>query len=461
MKQLNLVTALVSFLAFFFSGALPSFAQENFSQGWKAGVARVVITPEEPVWMAGYGGRDRPAEGTIHDLWAKALVMQDQKGKKVLLLTTDLESFPKYTSDRIRNRIGAEYGLTRAQIILNSSHTHSGPVIQGMYNIYTEDPSELEKIRSYSALLEDKIIALVGEAIQSLRPALLYAMNGVTRFQVNRRNNNEAALSAQIEINGPNDYAVPVLKVADEKGNLLAVAFGYACHNTTLSGYQWCGDYAGFAQIELEKLYPGLTAMFFQGAGADQNPLPRRTVALAGQYGRTLAAAVDRVLKEEMKQLSPVVNAVYSEIELELEDPMSKSDLVKMAEKSKGYQKRWADDLIRNMEKGEPVMSSYPYPVQIWKLGELPVISMGGELVVEYAIEFKKRFGQDIFVMGYSNDVMAYIPSSGILKEGGYEGFSSQIAFGLPAAWKENIEGKIINEIERLALQVSLQYINK
>jgi hypothetical protein len=461
MKQLNLVTALVSFLAFFFTGALPSLSQENFSPGWKAGIARVVITPEEPMWMAGYGGRDRPAEGTIHDLWAKALVMQDQKGKKVLLLTTDLESFPKYASDRIRNRIGAVYGLTRAQIILNSSHTHSGPVIHGMYNIYTEDPSELEKIRKYSAQLEDKLIALVGEAIKSLRPALLYARNGVTRFQVNRRNNNEAAISSQNDLNGPNDYAVPVLKVADEKGNLMAVAFGYACHNTTLGGYEWCGDYAGFAQIELEKLNPGVTAMFFQGAGADQNPLPRRTVALARQYGRTLASAVDRVLNEEMQQLSPVVNTVYSEINLELEDPMSKEDLVKMAGKSKGYQKRWAEDLIRNMEKGEPIMSTYPYPVQIWKLGELPVISMGGELVVEYAIEFKKRFGQDIFVIGYSNDVMAYIPSSGILKEGGYEGFSSQIAFGLPAAWKDNIEGVIINEVERLALKAGLRFIDK
>ncbi len=301
--------------------------QELSSQGWKAGVARVIITPEEPMWMAGYGARNHPAEGTIQDLWAKALVLEDLKGKKALLLTTDLESFPKYMSDRIRNRIGATFGLTRAQIILNSSHTHSGPVLLGMYNIYTEDPAEIEKIRNYSVKLEDKLITLVGEAIRSLVPVQVYTQNGITRFQVNRRNNNETSLTAQTVLKGPNDYSVPVIKVTNEAGDLIAVAFGYACHNTTLSGYQWCGDYAGFAQIELEKMHPGVTAMFFQGAGADQNPLPRGSVFLAQQYGRTLAAAADRVLNEEMRKLSPVLTTIYSEIELELENPPGKEEL--------------------------------------------------------------------------------------------------------------------------------------
>jgi neutral ceramidase len=438
-----------------------SRGQVSEQQGWKAGVARAVITPGELMWMAGYGARNHPAEGIIHDLWAKALVLEDPQGKKALLITTDLESFPRYMSDRIRNKIGAVYGLTRSQIILNSSHTHSGPVLQGMYNIYTEDPGELEKIRKYSGVLLEKIIKITGEAINSLAPAKLYSQNGVTRFQVNRRNNNEATLSKQTEIKGPGDYAVPVLKVTDSSGNIIAVAFGYACHNTTLSGYQWCGDYAGFAQIEVEKLHPGTTAMFFQGAGADQNPLPRRSVFLAQQYGRTLAAAVERVLSEEMKQLSPVLATAYSEIDLKLADPMREEELVKIAAKSTGYQKRWAEDLIHSMEKGETIISSYPYPVQVWKLGEQPVISMGGELVVEYAIEFKKEFGQDIFVMGYCNDVMAYIPSEKILREGGYEGASSQIAFGLPAAWKENIESAIVGEVERLAGQAGITKTGK
>ena len=70
-----------------------------------------------------------------------------------------------------------------------------------------------------------------------------------------------------------------------------------------MGNYKWSGDYAGFAQIELEKLYPGSVALFYQGAGADQNPLPRRTPELAIQYGKELAVAVERVISENLNYL--------------------------------------------------------------------------------------------------------------------------------------------------------------
>src|SRR5699024_8591253 len=108
----------------------------------------------------------------------------------------------------------------------------------------------------YTRSFSDKVIHLVEEAFHRLEPVTLYSGNGVARFQVNRRNNKEATLSLQTHLIGPNDYAVPVIKVIDRTGNLMAIAFGYACHNTTLSGYKWSGDYAGFAQISLEKRFP-------------------------------------------------------------------------------------------------------------------------------------------------------------------------------------------------------------
>ena len=46
---------------------------------WKAGVARAVITPEKPVWLAGYGSK-RPPDGKLHDLWMKALALEDGDG---------------------------------------------------------------------------------------------------------------------------------------------------------------------------------------------------------------------------------------------------------------------------------------------------------------------------------------------------------------------------------------------
>ncbi|WP_317170108.1 neutral/alkaline non-lysosomal ceramidase N-terminal domain-containing protein [Rhodocytophaga rosea] len=105
--------------------------------GWKAGVARVVITPQQSMWMAGYANRDHSSEGTLHELWAKALVLEDAGGKRAVLVTADLLGIPKELSHHIRNQLESKYQLSRAQVILNSSHTHSGPVLQGaLLDIY-------------------------------------------------------------------------------------------------------------------------------------------------------------------------------------------------------------------------------------------------------------------------------------------------------------------------------------
>ena len=88
---------------------------------------------------------------------------------------------------------------------------------------------------------------------------------------------------------------------------------------------------------------------------------------------------------------------------------------------------------------------------------EQPIITFKeGETVVGYAVELKKIFGQQLFVMGYSNDVMAYIPTATILREGGYEGASSQMVYGLPSTWASNIEIDILHECIRLAGQVGV-----
>ena len=456
MKKIILLSVISSFFILTFLYAVGSNDLQGSNTGWKAGVARVVITPEQSMCMAGYGGR-RSSEGTIHDLWAKALVLEDANGEQVVLVTTDLLGFPKNMSDRIRDRLEVKFNLSRAQIILSSSHTHTGPVLRGaLYDIYPLDSKQLKKIEQYSGKLTDKIVKLVGEALNSMQSVQVYAQNGITRFQVNRRNNNERTLNTQTELKGPNDYAVPVIKVVNDAGDLIAVAFGYACHATVLSINKWSGDYPGFAQLELEKSHPGVTALFFQGAGADQNPLPRRTVSLAQQYGRELAAAVERVLNEDMRKLPSTLSTAYSEIELELTTPPTKEELLKMAEEFSGTQKRWALRLIEKIERGESLRTSYPYPVQVWNLGNQPLVILGGELLIDYTIRLKRIFGEDIFVLGYSNDVMAYVPSVRILREGGYEGASSQRVYGLASTWKANIESLIIQEVLKLAKEVDI-----
>ena len=70
---------------------------------WKAGTARVAITPKEPMWMAGYAARTKPSEGAVHDLWAKALALEDPAGHRVLLITLDVCGIDRDLSNRVRD----------------------------------------------------------------------------------------------------------------------------------------------------------------------------------------------------------------------------------------------------------------------------------------------------------------------------------------------------------------------
>jgi hypothetical protein len=76
--------------------------------------------------------------------------------------------------------------------------------------------------------------------------------------------------------------------------------------------------------------------------------------------------------------------------------------------------------------------------------------------VVDYSIRLKKELaGRPLWITGYANDVMAYIPSARVLKEGGYEADSSMIYYGMPTRWAPVIEEKIVGKVHDLVKEVS------
>src|SRR5262245_16903794 len=109
-------------------GVSPHALASVSPQGWKAGTARVNITPTAPMWMSGYPS-DHPAEGKLQDLWAKALVVEDAKGQRAVLITMDVIGIDRPTSQRICEQLVARHGFERRQIALCASHTHCGPAV--------------------------------------------------------------------------------------------------------------------------------------------------------------------------------------------------------------------------------------------------------------------------------------------------------------------------------------------
>lgn len=452
MKQI--ITTLIIFTAsllIFKTG----MTAKNDNETWKAGVAIAMVTPDKPMNMGGFGFRNKPSEGHRTELFVRALVLEDAKGHQAIIVSFDLNGIFEPFSDQLRERLNKKYHLSRSQIILNVSHTHSGPA---PYTPRTDSTTVLGKrAKEYTEQLANHVIEIVGTALKTLQPVKIYAGNGVTRFQINRRNNIEYKLHLQSQYHGPNVYDVPVLKIVKESGEPLGILFSYACHASVLRDYIISGDYVSYAETELKDLYPGATSFFMQGAGGNQVGYPRSTVAAAKQHGKSLAAAVERVMSEEMRELQPDLATSYAEVNLEsAKSPATKEDLQKIISDSLNTPKYVigkAKANLAKLNKGEIFPSTYPYPLQVWKIGDQSVITMGGEPVVEYAFKLKQIFGQNTFVFGYSNDVMAYISTPLILNEGGYEGSSTPFS-GSP--WAINIESMIINEILKLAEQVDL-----
>lgn len=418
---------------------------------WKAGVAVRVITPEAPMWMAGYAGRKGPAEGKEHELFVKALALEDPTGRRAVLVTSDLIGIPRSLAVRVRADAKKALKLDDGQLMLTSSHTHCGPVVaDNLIDMYPMPPEEMKKVGPYTDRLARLMGEAIAEAVGRLKPAKLSADVGKAGFAVNRREVTPKGIINGRNPEGPVDHAVPVLRVTGADGKLMAVAFGYACHNTTLPYMKWCGDYAGFAQLELEAKYPGAVALFWAGCGADANPLPRGTVERAQGYGKQLADAVSEVLRSPMEDLSGGLSTRYREIALPY-DALPTKEQVAADLASKELARRKRAERLAVALKGDGIEAEYRhYPVQVWKVGTVTWVALGGEVVVDYSLRLKKELGSRLWVAAYANDVMAYVGSRRVLKEGGYEADSSVVYYGLPARWSPAVEDKIVEAVRGL-----------
>ena len=423
--------------------------------GWKAGAASAPITPDDFLWMAGYGGRTSPAQRKRTELFAKALALEDAEGNLGVIITLDLVGIDREFSTLVTDKLKESYGLSRPQIAICTSHTHSGPVVGrnlGPLHYYALDSDQQKKIDDYAGFLLAKINTVTGYAIAALAPARIQAGSGKCTFAVNRRENAENDVPSLREkglLKGPSDHDVPVLSVRGEDGDLRAVIFGYACHATVLNGPEWNGDYPGYAQAALEKNFPGAIAFFWAGCGGDQNPVPRRDLTLAEHYGNELAARVGDVLRATMPELSPELVTDYREIAAPLDTLPTLPQLKENATSHNRFEVARAKFLLRELEKKGALYGSYPYPIGVWQLGKtIDFVFLGGEVVIDFAVRLKKeRRGTSTWVAGYANDVMAYIPSRRVLDEGGYEGGESHVYYGLPSLWAPTIEEDIIEAV--------------
>jgi hypothetical protein len=423
---------------------------------WKVGLAQVKITPEQPVFLSGYASRNKPFEKVEADLYAKALVLEDSTGHKAVIVTSDLIGFPASIAEPICKRIREKLGFKREQILINSSHTHTGPALS--LNPAPHDnmtAADAQRTVEYTKGLQDKIVEVVVRAAAKLEPANLSAGVGVVHFVMNRREFTPTGVILGNNFRGLADRSVPVLRIDTPDGKLRAVLFGTACHGTTLGpqNYEVCGDFAGFAQVYVQEKHPSAAALYILGCAGDANPYPRGTMAMSRDHGAELGKEVCRILETKLRPVKGPLKVAFDKAALPLHATPPKDELEKQA-KEKGLKGSIAQQMLAALNRGEKLPTHYSAPLAVWQFGDdLTLVGLSGEVVVDYVALLEKALGPNkLWIAAYCNDVYGYLPSAKVLSEGGYETrglYSGGIGFFDPKA-----QDVVVEKVKELAKKV-------
>jgi hypothetical protein len=441
------------FLACMLAALLPA---PLAAAGWQAGFAAVKITPDGPVAMAGYASRNKPSEGVAADLYAKALALVDGNGERAVWITTDLIGLRGVVAEDILSRVMERTGLKRHQLLVNSSHTHTGPAIADSdQSAYSIAPEAAGRTRDYRRILQDRIVSAVEQALARVEPVELSYGSGVVPFVMNRREStSDRGIILGVNPRGAADRTMPLLRIASPDGTPRVVEFGAAVHNTTLTGdeYRITGDYAGFAQDYVQQQMPGVQAMFVQGFAGDANPHPRGSLELARQHGETLGREVMRVLGTKLKPVRGPLNLQFDHVDIPLANDLSRADIEKMTERGSPSWKSWtAARMLDVLDRGGTLPSHYRAPIAVWQFGrDLTLVALSGEVVVDYAHLIETAIGpMQLWLSAYNNDVFGYLPSARVLAEGGYE--TRGVIHGGPGFFSPKAQDVVVSKVRELA----------
>lgn len=417
---------------------------------WGLGTATRIITPEQSMWMAGYGARSEPSKGVATDLHAKAVAIEDDLGNVVVIVSVEVLGITPDLREDVLEACESEYGLDPDGILLNTTHTHNGPEYRtDDYGILGFDEEITQRSREYRDRLEREMVDVVGEALDDRSPAALRYHHTQCGIAMNRRRPDADRFYFKPYPDGAVDHDVPVL-VATSGGDVTAILFGYACHPTSLPIMnEFHGDWAGLAMKHLEDTYPDATALFIQGCGGDIKAYPQRDVEFTEVHGRTLATAVQAAIEARGKTVHGPLRKVTTEITLEFEDPPERDELeARVADGDDRHAQRLLDELDREGE----IRTEFPYPEQAIGFGDdLTLIGLAGEVLVDYSLTIKDSLEGDVWVAGYSNEAYLYIPARRHLYEGGYEAGWVSLYWDYPSPPRPSIEERVTETALSLA----------
>ncbi|MFN9714077.1 MAG: neutral/alkaline non-lysosomal ceramidase N-terminal domain-containing protein [Planctomycetota bacterium] len=440
---------------------------------WRAGVAKTDITPETPVRLSGYASRNKPFTSIADRLYARALVLEPTtaaegpspaESQPLVIVSIDAIGISSVMTEQILAEVLPKLNIPRSRIVLCTTHAHTAPHLDATIpNLFASplEGKERDDMLQYTDRLRREIVSVILKASENRRSASVEYGLGHADFAINRRQlKDKKWTNIGVVEEGPVDRSVRVLRVADEQGKPIAVAYQYACHSTSISpeDNRISGDWPGISATHLESEMAGCIALPIIGCGADSNPNPRGTLELSQAHGKAMATAVQEVLRQPLKPLPPPAKTAFALVALAPERP-NKKKLQEMRETGSAHERNFANHWLDLLTRKDRIPETYPAPIHLWAFGsDLAWVFMSGEVVVDYQIRFEKELSQfaNVWVAGYVDDVFAYVASERVRGEGGYEVDGSMLYYLQPGRWSSGTEATIVDRVLQMTRQKRL-----
>jgi len=398
----------------------------SWAQDLRAGYAKVDITPTGPVTMGGYDLRNAPSDGVYpgDHLYARALVFE-VSGVRVAFVVSDVIGIEGH--DVFRRSISDATGIPVSNILLGDVHNHAAPA------------PNAEAKTDWDRIFGSAIVKATIQAVADLQPVRIAAGTGHSRIAMNRRQrqsadsdspktfdeNNSSQSFGKFKTDspvlihefggvvrlganplGPIDDAVQIVRVDTAAGKPLALMIHYPCHGTSLGGRnsKVSGEWMGRMQQYVEREFPGLGAIYLQGAAGDINP--RVVGGLDGYHDDinttwALGEEIGREVARVYRELDPVP---YVNPRFQIETAVIRCP--------RSYR-----ELFEDFTK-----TSVDLPTTAVRIGDLMWTTFPGEMFSNIGKQVKAASPATYaHLMGYTSGYAGYFPEQKAYSEGGYE----------------------------------------
>ena len=439
-----------------FSAEPTNTTARDAESGWQVGYAEADITPAPNEAMLAGFGQPRQVAGTIAPLRAQALAFEDAKGRRALLVTADVLGFSRSSVEVLRRKIEKAHGIPASAVCFSASHTHWGPGINYGMN-FAVGPLNVW----YIGRLEETILKLADEALKNLSPGRIeYGACEVRIGMCRRLPNERGEITWAPDPKGSYDPHTPVLRITRAQSPKQLVLVGHACHPTSTGTIdKWSPDYPGAMRRKLESTLEDSRALFVMGCGADakvvfQNEATGKVEFAADpqqsdKAGEKLATEVlAYVQKNKLNPLEAELETKLVSGNLSLQEPRPRAQIEELAFNGnpRGHSTWWARQSLAYPDNRR----SLPYQIQTWRLGDLTAVMLEGEVCADWGPMVRALAKtRHAMVVAYANEVAGYIPTARIIREGGYEGDTSHMAYFLPAPFQTQMEMELTALLDR------------